>query len=77
MYNFPNTLSYQGKNTMRKIYSDLFRNTPDLHCKIKNRIIIGNKVIDEELVTMNNGKFSVVAIYEVTNGKMAKVTFIR
>ena len=33
---------------MRKGYASFFENTPDLNCEIKNRIIIGNKVIDEE-----------------------------
>jgi hypothetical protein len=48
-----------------------------LNCEIKNRIIIGNKVIDEEYITANGQNFSAVAIYEVQNGKIAKVTFIQ
>lgn len=77
LYNFPNALFLSGKENMRKGYNQFFENTPDLHCEIKNRIVIGNKVIDEEYVTLNDSSFSAVAIYEVENGKIAKVTFLR
>ncbi|MGB6150450.1 MAG: nuclear transport factor 2 family protein [Pricia sp.] len=77
VFNFPNELRYKGRTKMREQYADFFENTPDLHCEIKNRIIIGNKVIDEEYITANGTYFSAVAIYEVENGKIAKVTFLR
>lgn len=77
VFNFPNELSYTGKEKMRANYTDFFESTPDLNCKIKNRIVIGNKIIDKENVTANGNSFSAVAIYEVENGKIAKVTFIR
>ena len=35
-----------------------------------------NKVIDEEYITANGQNFSAVAIYEVENGTIAKVTFV-
>ncbi|CAM4034420.1 MULTISPECIES: nuclear transport factor 2 family protein [Flavobacterium] len=76
IYDFPNTLSYEGKEKMRKIYSSLFKEVPNLLCEIKKRIIIGNKVIDEEYVRVNNEFVSAVAIYEVKNNKIIKVTFI-
>ncbi|MEX0291411.1 MAG: nuclear transport factor 2 family protein [Flavobacteriaceae bacterium] len=77
LFNFPNQLSQEGKEGMREGYGKFFQNTPDLHCEIKNRIVIGNKVIDEEYLTVNGGNFSAVAIYEVENGKIVKVTFLR
>ncbi len=77
VFNFPNELRFKGRANMREQYADFFKNTPDLHCKIKNRIVIGNKIIDEEYITMSGTNFSAVAIYEVENGKIAKVTFIR
>ncbi|MEC7262778.1 MAG: nuclear transport factor 2 family protein [Bacteroidota bacterium] len=77
LYNFPNQLFSEGKTTMETQYGSFFENTPDLHCTIKNRIVIGNKVIDEESVTINGTTFSAVAIYEVENGKIVKVTFLR
>ncbi|MDC6365094.1 MULTISPECIES: nuclear transport factor 2 family protein [Flavobacteriaceae] len=76
LYNFPNDLISEGKEKMKKQYNTFFENTPDLHCQIKNRIVMGNKVIDEEFVTINGSQISTVAIYEVQNGKIIKVTFI-
>ncbi|SHI59100.1 hypothetical protein SAMN04488508_10266 [Aquimarina spongiae] len=77
VYDFPEQLQYEGLDKMRTSYAGFFKNTPNLHCEIKNRIVFGNKVIDEELVTVNGSQFSVIAIYEVSNGKISKVTFIR
>jgi hypothetical protein len=77
VYNFPHKLQYEGVAKMRGGYSDFFKSTPDLNCTIKNRIIIGNKVIDEEYLTVNGVNFSAVAIYEVENDKIVKVTFLR
>ncbi|SDQ65595.1 nuclear transport factor 2 family protein [Flagellimonas zhangzhouensis] len=76
LLNFPNKLFASGKKSMRAQYGGFFDSTPDLHGEIKNRIVIGNKVIDEEYITVNGNHISAVAIYEVDNGKIAKVTFI-
>ncbi len=77
LYDFPNTLTTDGKDAVRKLFESFFSSTPDLHYIVKNRMIIGNKVIDEEYITANGNTFSAVAIYEIENGKIAKVTFIR
>lgn len=77
VFNFPDELRFKGRANLREQYANFFRNTPDLHCEIKNRIVIGNKIIDEEYITTNGKNFSAVAIYEVENGKIAKVTFLR
>ena len=76
LYNYPNVLFQDSKEKMRARYTSQFENTPDLHCEIKNRIVVGNKVIDEEYVRMNGVYISAVAIYEVENGKIVKVTFM-
>lgn len=76
VYNFPNTLDYEGRDNMRKGYADFFKNTKDLHCRIVKRIVKGNIVIDEELVTANGRTFGAVAIYEIENGTITKVTFL-
>ncbi|MEO0570077.1 MAG: nuclear transport factor 2 family protein [Bacteroidota bacterium] len=77
LFNFPNEPIGKGKENLIKTYRAFFESTPDLHCEIKNRIVIGNKVIDEEYLTVNGQNFAAVAIYEVKNGKIAKVTFIQ
>lgn len=77
LYNFPAEKRSQGKASMHEGYANFFESTPDLNCEIKNRMVIGNKVIDEEFITANGNNFGAVAIYEVVNGKIAKVTFLR
>ncbi|WP_282080233.1 nuclear transport factor 2 family protein [Aquimarina algiphila] len=77
IYNYPNTIRFTGKEEMRTYYEEKFKKEPNLHCKIKHRIVLGNKVIDEEYVTYKDRNVSVAAIYEVENGKIIKVTFIR
>mgnify|MGYP003625474234 FL=1 len=76
IYNLSGRLRTDGIEKMRLSYSDYFESTVDLNCVVKNRIVIGNKVIDKEYITANGDTFSAVAIYEVANGKIAKVTFI-
>lgn len=76
LYNFPDELIAEGKESLRESYKTFFKSTPDLNCTIKKRIVNGNKVIDEEVVTRNGHKFSTIAVYEVEDGKIAKVTFI-
>ena len=77
LFSYPNKLNSEGKTPMRKSYDGYFKNTPDLHCQIKERIVIGNKVIDLEYITSNGGNFSAIAVYEVENGLISKVTFIQ
>ena len=77
LMNYPNQELYKGSEKMKSDYASFFESTPDLNCKVLNRIVIGNKVIDEEYITANGDNFSAVAIYEVENGKITKVTFIR
>ncbi|SHH42173.1 nuclear transport factor 2 family protein [Winogradskyella jejuensis] len=77
LYNFPNELRTEGQEAMKNSYKGFFENTPDLNCKILKRIVTGNKVIDHELVTANGNTFRAVAIYEVENGLISKVTFVR
>lgn len=77
IYNFPNILTMKGKNEMREVYSEMFDTIKELHCEIKKRIIINNKVIDHEFVKFDDGFSNVVAIYEIKNYKISKVTFVR
>lgn len=77
LYDYPNTLRTDGQIKMRDTYTDWFAMAKDLKAVIKNRIVIGNKVIDEEQVTVNGQIINAVAIYEIEKGKIAKVTFIQ
>ena len=77
VYDFPNEAQYAGKEKMRESYAAFFDSTPDLNFIVKNRMVVRNIVIDEEYITANGNNFSAVAIYEVENGKISKVTFMR
>ncbi|WP_339756409.1 nuclear transport factor 2 family protein [uncultured Winogradskyella sp.] len=77
LYNYPNELLSEGQDQMRKDYVSWFKRTPDLKAASKKRIIIGNKVIDHEQITANGKVFNTVAIYEIENGLISKVTFMQ
>jgi hypothetical protein len=75
LYNFPDSLIGKGKEKMRPMYEDMFKNLKYLHCEIVDRIRLNNTIIDHERVKFNDKIFNAVAIYEVKDGKIAKVTF--
>jgi hypothetical protein len=77
LYTFPNEVTSQGREALRRQYASFFENTPDLNAEIVNRIVLGNKVIDKEKVTVNGRVFYAIAIYEVENDLIKKVTFIQ
>lgn len=77
VYNFPATLTIKGKEAMRKAYGFL-TTTPGLYCRLLNRIVQGNTVIDHEEVTgFGPNPVYAVAIYEIKEGKIKKVYFTR
>lgn len=78
VYGFPNILQFQGKDIMRKEYSKMFADFPDLHCELVNRMVLGNTVIDQESVTFrkDHPKLQAIAIYKVWNEKIQEVYFI-
>ncbi|MBL7738261.1 MAG: amidohydrolase family protein [Chitinophagaceae bacterium] len=77
LYDFGELKPDKGKAGMRKNYETFFNQVPNLYCEIVKRIVIGNKVIDQEKVRAGNQTINAVAVYEVNNGKITKVTFIR
>ena len=67
----------QGNKPMRDHYATNRFTLPDLHAKVVNRMVIGNKVIDHEQVTgLPGGPVEVAAIYEVTPAGISKVWFL-
>lgn len=79
VYAFPDQLLYEGKAKMREEYASMFSRLPDLHCKLVNRIVLNNKVIDhEEVVVMKSEpKIYAIAVYTITDGKIIEVRFIK
>lgn len=79
VYTFPDQLLYEGKAKMREEYTSMFSQLPDLHCKLLNRIVLNNKVIDhEEVVVMKSQpKIYAIAVYTITDGKISEVRFMQ
>jgi len=70
----------EGKEAIRNLYKGLFDDSPKLHSTILHRAVIGNKVIDHELIKGRRGSKSpikLVMIYEVFGGKIARMTVVR
>ena len=77
LYQFPDKLEMKGKTEMRKNYQFVTQ-VPGLYCRLANRIVQGNVVIDQEEVTGFGGKpLNAVAMYVIENGKIQKVYFIQ
>lgn len=76
IYDYPDKLISKGKDAMRKSYTRMFENVPNLHCELQGRIVQGNKVIDKERVRFGKEIAEAVAIYHIENGKIKKVFFI-
>jgi|EBPBio282013_DNA_FD.fasta_scaffold17960_2 hypothetical protein len=79
IYNFPDELLCEGRDVLREMYRGIFERAPRINARLVNRIVVQNKIIDEEFVTNRAGKADMraVAIYEVTNGRITKVHFLK
>ena len=79
VYDFPDRLRFKGKPAMRARYTRVFGDQ-SLHATVSKRIAMDNTVIDHEHVRLlfpdGPGTLNAVAIYDVREGKIAKVTFI-
>jgi len=66
-----------GKAAMAAHYRDKRFNLLELHAEVVARMVFGNKVIDQELVTgIPGAPVQAAAIYEVTEQGIAKVWFV-
>ena len=77
IFRMPSTTpAMTGRAALREFYASRRFNLPALHAEIVQRIVIGNKVIDHELVTgVEAQPFEAVAVYEVIEGAIATVWF--
>jgi imidazolonepropionase-like amidohydrolase len=75
IYDFPATLISKGKEAMTKSYGPMFEKVKNLHCQIVNRINSGNTIVDHERVRFGDQYLEAVAIYDIVDGKISKVTF--
>jgi imidazolonepropionase-like amidohydrolase len=78
VYKDKDQLLYKGKEELRKIYAELFDNSPGLHCEILNRIVQGNVIIDKERVQFAKGRvIEGVAMYQLEEGRIKRVYFVQ
>ena len=70
----------RGFSEVKAIYANLFKESPQLHSTLTNRIVLDNQVIDHETITGRMGSKSpieLVVIYEVRAEKIFKITVLR
>ncbi|MBD5635678.1 MAG: SgcJ/EcaC family oxidoreductase [Candidatus Eremiobacteraeota bacterium] len=68
-----------GRDALRERYAMLFANAPQIEVKIAKRIVVGDVVIDEELITQTATGVDahVGVIYEATGGLIRRVWVTR
>ncbi len=73
----PDQVTQTGKAEMRTRYQRNFSN-PNVRAEIIKRVTFGRFVIDHERVTAPpaKGELEAVAVYEVEEGKIVRVTFL-
>ena len=81
LYNFPDKTPFAiGKAQLEHIYKDVFDNSPKLHTEITQRMVVGNTVIDNEIVTGRKGatdSIKIIAIYVIEDALIKSAYFIR
>jgi uncharacterized protein (TIGR02246 family) len=79
VYEFPGTLAQQSREAIFEFYQKLFGEFPENQTEVLHRIVIGNRVADHERVRRapDAEPFEVLTIYELENGEIKRVDFIR
>jgi hypothetical protein len=70
-----------GLDSLRRMYAQLFRDSPRLAVQIPNRMVVRDYVIDEERIEGFNltgfpPAIHAVAVYRVTDGAIHEVTLL-
>ena len=78
LINLPDqTVVAEGLEAIREMYTARFA-TPGLHCEVHHRSEVGNIAKDRETVhTTGNPPVDILAMYEVTGGKIKRIFFVR
>ncbi|MFZ5835601.1 MAG: nuclear transport factor 2 family protein [Pseudomonadota bacterium] len=78
-FEHPSTLLAEGAAAIRARHVARFQEA-NLFARLKQRMVLGNKVVDYETVTRTfpegPGTIDVIVTYEVINGKVAKAWYI-
>lgn len=78
-FEFPSKLMTSGTAEIRQRFLARFEE-PNLHASLQHRVVLGNTVIDHEIITRTfpegTGTLEIAAIYEVRNERIASAWFI-
>ena len=77
IYDYPNKITSDGATAVKETYTNFFRRTKNLNAEVLKRMVLGNKIVDHERVTIDGNAIYAIAIYEVNNGKITRVTYIQ
>jgi len=81
IYDFPEVLTIDGLGALKERYEPMFKSVKSLNASISKRIVFGDKVIDHETATFVKDRdkkvVHAVVIYEIKEGLIYKVTFIK
>ncbi len=79
MFEHPSRLLAAGSAELRERFLSRFKE-PDLYAALRQRMVMGEMVVDHEQVTRNfpegRGQIELVMIYQVQNGRIAKAWVI-
>ena len=67
------------RDAIKARYAKAFAQFPQNKAELKNRIVVGNTVVDHELVIRAPGgeQFEIIAIYTFRDGLIARVDFAK
>ncbi len=68
-----------SRDAIRARYAKAFATFPQNKAELKNRIAVGNTVVDHELVIRGPGgeQFEIIAIYSFKDGLISRVDFAK
>lgn len=78
MYQFPDSLLYSGRDTLRAVYGRLFERATGLDATITHRFVQGRFVVDRGITTGLPGQAPItdVEIFEVRDGLITRIWFL-
>ena len=68
-----------SRDAVKARYAKAFAQCPQNKAELKNRIVVGNTIVDHELVIRSPGgeQFEIIAIYTFRDGLIARVDFAK
>ena len=77
--NLNGTPTETSRDAIKARYAKAFATFPQNKAELKNRIAVGNTVVDHELVIRSPGgeEFEIIAIYSFRDGLIARVDFAK